>query len=1492
MSRLPRFPLVYEINTWPWLDKLSQQAGYPITLANVPQEELTRLTGLHLDAVWLMGVWQRSPGSQKISREHPGLQSGYEAALPGYNQEDIVGSPFAIYQYRVNPAFGGDDQLAVFRARLNELGLKLILDFVPNHLALDNLWLKKYPERFVQGSPELLKAHPDRFFTDPKYPDQIWAHAFDPFYGGWEDTIQVDFRSLKTRQAMARTLMDIAGLCDGVRCDMAMLLVREKFLELWGGEFDPPDAEFWEETIPRVKEKYPNFLFLAEVYWLGMDYILQQQGFDYTYDKTLYDHLRSNRIHELQAHLQTSPDFQYRMARFIENHDEERAMTTFGPERGRAAAVLALMLPGLRLLHEDQMAGSRIKIPVQLKRRPTEKSDAGLEAFYQLLLRTLHQSIFHEGSWKMLEPQEAWPGNETYHNFIAFRYVLEDKYWIVIVNYSDHRSQCRLFLDKTNLAGLSWRLYDVFDEKGYSQSGDKLVNEGLFIDRPAYGIHLAELQNVSFDLPQDPTHLGIHLQSTTEPVDKGIYSLVWKPQDQVLAFAGQDKEIRLWDTIETRLLKKLSTQQEVITSLAWSPDSRMIASGSNDHSIFLWDLESGRQLLRLRSHENSVLSLAWSPDGEQIGSGSHDRTVRLWNVHNGECQVLLGHTDSVNCVAWSPDGKTLASGSGDQTIRLWNMTSRQTPLVLNGHDWVSSLAWSPDSRYLAAGTGGATVDLWDTVMGKKVAVCEGHTRRILGVAFNNDGNLLASKSNDGTVRLWEASNWTCLIAFEEPGEYLGGIAFHPKLPLLATRDDKHNSFHIWEIDAASLQGILQTASTVYYKNAKAVLVGDTGVGKTGLWLVLTGQPYQAADSTHGRQVGIFDYQEVDQGENSKETRETLLWDLAGQPGYRLIHQLHLDEISVALVVFDSRSETDLFAGVDYWNRALDQAIHLQGSQAPPLKKFLVAARTDRTGIAASNERIEQICHESGFERYFPTSAKENWQIPELRKAIRDAIDWKALVRVSTNELFQRIKEFLLQAKNRGLVLTTSDNLYQMLLAIEASRGDGHALEDSPGLCDQFEVCIGLVQSRGLIQRLSFGDLVLLQPELLDSYASALVDAARQEPDGTGTISLGEAMTGNFLVPEEVRIKKHDQEKLLLVAVVEDLLRYEIALSEQTDQGTFLVFPSQVTRLNPGASDPEARSIVFTFEGPLRNIYATLVVRLSHSGLFQTVDMWQNASKYQAKIGGTCELYLNPLQDGRGELILAFDATATEETQFQFEEYVHAHLKRRAIPESLYRRRYFICPSCATLITDQAVVARRKRGFDWIECNVCQTIISLMDREERLSKVFAPSVSEMDLAADRQRERAVARAIIEGKRTTGDFDVFLCHNAEDKADIKAVAGQLLERAILPWLDEWELRPGQPWLGELEKQLSRVKAAAVFVGASGIAPWQRQEIAALLQEFGRRNCPVIPVLLPNFPHEQSELPQFLKNMVWVDFRKVEPVPMQQLIWGITGTRNVSR
>jgi small GTP-binding protein len=817
-------------------------------------------------------------------------------------------------------------------------------------------------------------------------------------------------------------------------------------------------------------------------------------------------------------------------------------------------------------------------------------------------------------------------------------------------------------------------------------------------------------------------------------------------------------------------------------------------------------------------------------------------------------------------------------------IRLWDVQTGHSLRTLNGHtNWIFSVAWSPDERILASGSNDATIRLWNPDTGIQTDTLESVSGAIQSISFSYDGRFLVSRSGEGTVRLIRTDTWDIVALLHESASLRipPGLAFHPSAPVLATLSEKDTVIRIWDLDFATLLGTAPVTPSFHYTNAKVVLVGDSGVGKSGLGLVLTGQPFVPTESTHGRHVWTFDDQEVEFDNLRKETRQTLLWDLAGQPGYRLIHQLYLNEVAVALVLFDARSETDPFAGVYHWDRALRQAQSIQGNSALPLKKILVAARIDRGGRDVSIERIETLVRELGFDGYFETSAKEDVGIEELAEAIKEGIYWSVLPKVTSNDLFQQIKDFLLSEKEAGHLLSTTDDLYRTFLKSQ------DAPEETGELRAQFETCIGRVESRDLIRRLSFGNLVLLQPEMLDSYASALVNAVKDEPDGLGSIAEEKARTGKFSVPRDERLQDKEQEKLLLIAMVEDLLRHEIVLREQADDDSYLVFPSQSTRENPDLPDPEGKAVIFDFEGPVQNIFATLSVRLSHSGVFKKKETWKGAMTFTARVGGTCGMFLHDLGEGHAELTLFYEKTIGEESRFYFEEFVHTHLQRRAIAETIQRRRIYVCPNCGEPFTESAVRRRREAGHEWIRCGVCETQVSILDRYVQLTPMRQSVVQEMDRSADAQRDLSTAAAKLQGKIATGDFDVFLCHHGIDKSHVKKVGEQLKEQGILPWLDEWELRPGIPWQRLLEEQIEQIKSAAVFVGKNGLGPWQHLELEAFLREFVNRGSPVIPVLLSDAPDE-PQLPRFLRGMTWVDFRIQEPDPMRQLMWGITGER----
>jgi WD40 repeat protein len=966
---------------------------------------------------------------------------------------------------------------------------------------------------------------------------------------------------------------------------------------------------------------------------------------------------------------------------------------------------------------------------------------------------------------------------------------------------------------------------------------------------------------------------GLELHHTLAEHHDTIIGLAWSPDGKRLASGAHNRVINIWNMANKRSFS-LRGHNGPVNCLAWSPDQRLLASGSADHTICIWNTNTWQLQHRLTGHESVVYSIAWSPRHKMLASGSWDNTIRLWNVATGQLlRTLTEHAGIIYCVAWSPNGRFLASASDDGTIRVWDTRTWQVAYTFADHmGSVRSIAWSPDGRSLASGSSDKTIRIWDVPPGQQMQVIEGHTGAVFAVSFSARGRFLVSKSKDGTVQLWRTDTYENVAIIpdgshqDDVPEWLvmtptSGPAFHPKAPVLATLGERDaRAIRIWQLDVNLLHTVNPSFETVHYTNAKVVLIGDSGVGKSGLSLVLTGQSFAATDSTHGRRIALFHQEKVALDNQRREARETLLWDLAGQPAYRLIHQLHLNEVTVALIIFDAHSETDLFAGVQYWNRALDQAQRAQGRAALPLKKFLVAARIDRGGIPVSRERIERLQRELGFDGYFETSAKERWGIPELIAAIRGAIAWERLPRVSSTELFLQIKDFLIAEKTAGRVLATTTDLYHAFLRSNST------LTETESMWAQFETCIGRVEARGLLRRLSFGDLVLLQPELLDAYASVIVNAAHEEPDGLGCITEEDVHQGRLRIPEDERISSRDQEQLLLIATVEDLLRHEIALRERANGGPYLIFPSQLTRTYPDLPDPDGKAITFSFDGPTLNIYATLAVRLTHSETFQKQELWRNAATYTTSMGGTYGVLLHEVAEGRGELTLFFDGVASEHTRLHFEDYVYTHLRRRTLPESIQRRRIFICHNCSVPITNRMVIERRKRGHDWIMCNVCDTRIFLHDRKKLPSSADQSFITRMDKAADAKREQEIADSVLRGKQATSDFDVFISFSPEDRPWVHEWLMPRLQQHGVYALTEAQFDIGPPYLKNIEDAVQHCPKTLLILTPAWVQNKWREFEALSLQTNDPANIQkrVLPLQL-----EPCELPQRLAIFTSADF-----------------------
>src|ERR1043165_3495497 len=313
----PRYPSLYQINTRVWLTELARKLGRPTTLDDIPDAELDRLAQMGFDWIWLLSVWQTGPEAQQVSRTNADWLREFHETLPDLRDEDIPGSGFAITGYTVHTSLGGDAALARLRERLKQRGLKLMLDFVPNHLGLGHPWIQEHPEYFIQGSElDLARAPQNYIWVKRTRGDLLLAHGRDPYFPGWPDTLQLNYGNPATHEAMMRELTTIAGQCDGVRCDMAMLVLPEVFQRTWGMASKP----FWPEATRRVRDKVPGFCFVAEVYW-DMEWTMQHKGFDYAYDKRLYDRLREGNARPVREHFHAALDYQNKLARFLENHD-------------------------------------------------------------------------------------------------------------------------------------------------------------------------------------------------------------------------------------------------------------------------------------------------------------------------------------------------------------------------------------------------------------------------------------------------------------------------------------------------------------------------------------------------------------------------------------------------------------------------------------------------------------------------------------------------------------------------------------------------------------------------------------------------------------------------------------------------------------------------------------------------------------------------------------------------------------------------------------------------------------------------------------------------------------------------------------------------------------------------------------------------------------------------------------------------------------------
>jgi len=489
MKPWPKHPVIYEINTWVWLSELTRKYKSLVNLATVPEEEWDALASYGFDAVWFMGVWERSPAGIEISMRNKGLLEDFRRALPDSRAEDNVGSPYCVRRYVVDKHLGGAKGLAAARQTLAKRGIRLILDFVPNHVAPDHPWAFEHPEYFIRGDKNDLERDPASFFETGV---NVFACGRDPYFPAWPDVLQLNAFQRGLREAVIETVSEIAQQCDGIRCDMAMLLLNNIFERTWGTRAgEKPINDYWSTVIPTVKSKHGEFKFIAEAYW-DLEWELQQQGFDFCYDKKLYDRMEHGDPESVRQHLLADFSYQQKMVRFIENHDELRAAATFSSGKGRAAAVAILTLMGAKLLHEGQFEGRKVRLPVFLARRPVEQIEDELVDFYARLLKATNRDVFRNGAWRLCE-RSGWPDNQSFQNLLSWCWVKDDERYLILINFRQEALQARVHVPWDELRGKEWRLSDVLSGETYERGGSEMRDAGLYFDLRPWKFHVFQV---------------------------------------------------------------------------------------------------------------------------------------------------------------------------------------------------------------------------------------------------------------------------------------------------------------------------------------------------------------------------------------------------------------------------------------------------------------------------------------------------------------------------------------------------------------------------------------------------------------------------------------------------------------------------------------------------------------------------------------------------------------------------------------------------------------------------------------------------------------------------------------------------------------------------------------------------------------------------------------------------------------------------------------
>jgi small GTP-binding protein len=982
---------------------------------------------------------------------------------------------------------------------------------------------------------------------------------------------------------------------------------------------------------------------------------------------------------------------------------------------------------------------------------------------------------------------------------------------------------------------------------------------------------------------------SVKLVRTLRGHTKTIGHIAWSPDGLMLASPSDDRTIRLWDTKTGRMLRILRGNKDAVGCVAFYPSGRWLASGSDGGKVILWDAATGDLLYTLNG-DSSIGAIAFSPTERILAIGDWRGLVRLWDMKSDESFSFKADKMGITNLAFDPTGQILATaGYGEGKIVFWEMPTKKRLHTLELHRGLD-LVFDPTGRILA-GNQDSAVQIWETPSGRLQRSIEGHTSLVNGIAFSPNGRLLATSGFDGNLFLWDCEKWQKIATLPtlKSDNYKVSChrpAFHPTLPLLASigsEGDSGRVIRIFELDVDFLLGQSVTPS-VTYTSAKIVLVGDSGVGKTGLGWRLAHGKYKKQDSTHGQQFWLL--KQLCKQRNDGAQCEAVLWDLAGQDDYRLIHALFLDDADLALLLFDPTHKDDPLSGVEFWLRQLK--VEAQPPSGTPT--MLIAARSDRGTPRLTLEELQVFCQQRGIASYLPTSAKSGEGIEELVRQMHEMIPWDAKSATVTTETFKRIKDFVLDLKEdtrRREVILTQEELRQRLEKTDPK----WKFSD-----DEMITAIGHLATHGYVTRLrtSKGELrILLAPELLNNLAASFVLEARRNQKGLGSLEEQRLLSGEYKFPELENLTGAEKDILLDSAVVL-FLEHNVCFRETDPLNgrAYLVFPELINLRKPLITDdaPTEDGVAYTVSGAVENVYASLVVLMGYTQTFTRTNQWRDHARYEVGGGHVCGFRLESERAGELDFVFYFGTNTPAPSRMLFQSLFESFLARR----NLTVRRYepVVCPKGHTLNRD-VIRQRMSSGAGFAFCSECGRKLKLpkADKPIQLTKQEEAKVAANSRAADKRSrfEQVLFRLknyAIEQKIAMPDCFISYAwgNSAHEHWVERNLATDLQKAGIMVVLDRWEnSRIGASITRFVERvaETNRV----IVVGTSlyrkkydNKEPMQGFVVAAegalislrmIGTELGKES--VLPLLLEGT--EKSAFPPLLQGRVYADFRRSE-------------------